>query len=239
MLTLYQFPISHYCEKARWALDYKGLEYRIQNLLPGPHLKTTRRLAVYSTVPILVAGEETIQGSTEIITWLERRYPAKPLIPVNAHDASLAYEWERLADRNIGVPLRLFFYHHILQDRPLATTLLTGDCAWWARPLYALIFPALRKRMRAALQIDASNAAKATILLERTLDHLDSRVSAHRFLAGDLFSRADLTVSALLAPTWRGIEGMPPPVSEFIATHHARPSMVWARGIYDRYRGLN
>jgi glutathione S-transferase len=38
MITLYQFQFSHYCEKARWALDYKGLAYAPKNLLPGPGL---------------------------------------------------------------------------------------------------------------------------------------------------------------------------------------------------------
>ncbi|MGR9114583.1 MAG: glutathione S-transferase N-terminal domain-containing protein [Gammaproteobacteria bacterium] len=35
MLTLYRFPVSHYCEKVRWALDYKQLDFQTKNLLPG------------------------------------------------------------------------------------------------------------------------------------------------------------------------------------------------------------
>lgn len=38
MLTLYQFPISHYCEKIRWALDFKQLKYNTVNLLPALHI---------------------------------------------------------------------------------------------------------------------------------------------------------------------------------------------------------
>ncbi|MCP3675846.1 MAG: glutathione S-transferase family protein, partial [Gammaproteobacteria bacterium] len=45
MIKLYQFPISHYCEKIRWSLDYKNLDYKIINLLPGLHIKTTKKLA--------------------------------------------------------------------------------------------------------------------------------------------------------------------------------------------------
>ena len=37
MRILYQFPLSHFCEKARWMLDYKELEYVAQNLMPGAH----------------------------------------------------------------------------------------------------------------------------------------------------------------------------------------------------------
>ena len=56
-LVLYQFPISHFCEKARWALDYKGLDYTTKNLLPGLHVKTTKKLAARSSVPGTFAGD--------------------------------------------------------------------------------------------------------------------------------------------------------------------------------------
>ena len=41
--TLYQFPISHYCEKTRWHLDAKGLPYVTKNLVPGVHRLVLRR----------------------------------------------------------------------------------------------------------------------------------------------------------------------------------------------------
>ncbi|HKX12345.1 MAG TPA: glutathione S-transferase N-terminal domain-containing protein, partial [bacterium] len=41
---LYQFPISHYCEKARWALAFKEIPYRIVNLAPGLHFRRTRNM---------------------------------------------------------------------------------------------------------------------------------------------------------------------------------------------------
>ena len=110
MLTLYQFPLSHFCEKARWALEFKGVEYRIKNLVPGPHVVTTRKLASRTSLPILVNGHDTVQGSAEIITWLDRTYRSRPLTPTTTQDASMAHEWERSADQNIGVPLRLLFY---------------------------------------------------------------------------------------------------------------------------------
>ena len=37
MLKLYTFNISHFSEKARWALDYEGILYEERVLLPGPH----------------------------------------------------------------------------------------------------------------------------------------------------------------------------------------------------------
>ena len=43
MLRLYTFQVSHFAEKARWALDWKGVEYEERRLLPGPHLAVTLR----------------------------------------------------------------------------------------------------------------------------------------------------------------------------------------------------
>ena len=42
-IVLYQFPISHYCEKVRWALAYKSISYQKINLLPVANLKAQFR----------------------------------------------------------------------------------------------------------------------------------------------------------------------------------------------------
>jgi glutathione S-transferase len=235
-MTLYQFAISHFCEKARWALDYKGLAYRLHNLVPGPHLRVTRRLAPQSTVPILIDGEVVTQGSGAIITYLDRQYRARPLTPTVSTDAGMALEWERYADNNIGIPLRVYFYHYVLADRALATRLLTDGGPWWSSPLYALIYPVLRSRMRSALRIDAESARAAEARLVEALVHLEERLARRRYLAGPMFSRADLAVSALLAPCWREPHALPAPLQRFIATHSERPALRWARQIYSDHR---
>ena len=40
---LITIPFSHYCEKARWALDYCGVPYTEDAHLPGLHIRPTRR----------------------------------------------------------------------------------------------------------------------------------------------------------------------------------------------------
>jgi len=131
MLTLYQFECSHYCEKARWALDYKGLAYRTRNLIPGPHRLVTERLAPRSHVPILVDGERVVQGSSEIIDYLDKRCPGARLTPAGASAAQEAHEWERYLDREIGVAIRCWFYFHALPERKLATRFLLQGAPWY------------------------------------------------------------------------------------------------------------
>jgi hypothetical protein len=42
---LYTFTISHFAEKARWALDYKGIRYQEKRLVPGSHLPVVKRIS--------------------------------------------------------------------------------------------------------------------------------------------------------------------------------------------------
>ena len=70
MRTLYQFPISHYCEKTRWHLDHKGLDYRVDNLFPGFHRLKSQRLAGIAT---LWAISRACRAARNGLRWCWRR----------------------------------------------------------------------------------------------------------------------------------------------------------------------
>jgi len=233
---LYQFAGSHYCEKARWALDYKGLEYRAKNLIPGPHIKSARRIAKKTALPILVDEARVVQGSAEIISYLDKKLPRPALTPTNTEDASMAYEWERYLDRNVGIPLRLLFYHYAFRDRALATEFLLRGTAWWGRPLYFLTFPAIKRAMKKGLGIDPLAAEAASKQLLFAFDKLDERLAKHKFLAGPTFSRADLTASALLFHRWSEDWQPPPEFDDLMRPLEGRPFYQWAGNIYREYR---
>lgn len=235
--VLYQFPISHYCEKARWALEYKGIGYDLVNLVPGPHRAVVKKLgATHSFTPVLAHGDKIVQGSEQIIDYTESIQKHPPLTPTDPEAASMAHEWARFADRNIGIPLRQYFYFHILPRRKLAISLLTEDCAWWSKPLYAFTFPAIRKLMRGGLKINAENAMNARETLLRSLDQIAERLNGRNYLVDNRFTRADLAVVALLAPCWREISNMPGELEAFISTMLNHEALQWARQIYSDHR---
>jgi glutathione S-transferase len=70
MLKLYTFNISHFSEKARWALDYEGIPYEERVLLPGPHQLVTRRIARRTHVPVLEHDGQYVQGRVRSLTTL-------------------------------------------------------------------------------------------------------------------------------------------------------------------------
>jgi glutathione S-transferase len=243
MRTLYQFPFSHYCEKARWALDYKGLAYECRNVLPGPHLKVTGRLAPKTCVPILIDQGAVLQDSTSIITYLDGMYPERPLTPNGPPEARSALEWEEFLDQEIGVPLRLWFYFHTLRDRRRALNFLLDGGPWYGRPLFAFIFPRVRTAMLEMMNINPASAKQAEHKFQAALDRLDMALQERPFLAGDRFSRADLTACALLSPYYAPGESdsafaaaHPAPVCALRAADKRRRSFGWALDVYRAYR---
>jgi glutathione S-transferase len=77
--VLWHLKVSHYNEKARWALDYKGVPHLRRAEVPGAHRKVARELTGGSTFPVLVVDGDAIGDSTQIIEYLETRYPEPPL----------------------------------------------------------------------------------------------------------------------------------------------------------------
>src|SRR6266480_584462 len=76
--VLWHLKVSHYNEKARWALDYKGIPHIRRAAMPGLHRRTARRLSGGRTFPILVLDGTAVGDSTQIIAALEDRYPERP-----------------------------------------------------------------------------------------------------------------------------------------------------------------
>src|SRR5262245_4353788 len=77
-LELFQFRYSHYNEKVRWALDFKGLPYRRTDLLPGPHARVLKKLTGQTQTPVLRMKGEYVHDSAWIIERLELIFKDAP-----------------------------------------------------------------------------------------------------------------------------------------------------------------
>ena len=67
VLRLVTIPISHYCEKARWALERADMPYREERHIQGVHQVAARRAGGGKTVPVLVTDDGAIGESQEIL----------------------------------------------------------------------------------------------------------------------------------------------------------------------------
>ena len=80
---LWHIPLSHYSEKARWAVDYKRIAH-LRRVLGPNYLVRAWRATGQGKLPILWLDGRAIADSTRIIAALEERYPEPPLYPRDA-----------------------------------------------------------------------------------------------------------------------------------------------------------
>lgn len=200
MRILYQFPISHYCEKTRWNLDAKGLTYRPVNLIPALHRITTYRLAGATTLPLLRDGRDRVADSTGIALFLDQRYPERPLIPGNETLRREVLDLDTDFNR-AGVHVRRWLYGQML-DSPDLAQLMFGD--YYTAPVAAVgqrMAPLLRKGLRSLYRVTPSAVERSYGKMEAALDQLGRRVKGDGdYLVGDAFSLADISAASMFAP---------------------------------------
>ena len=200
---LYTFTISHFAEKARWALDYKRIHYQEKRLVPGSHIPIVKRMAPGTFVPVLRDDERVIQGSSAIIDYLDARTTERPLTSADPSERQRAIELERWLDRELGEPVRRVFYYHALNNPDLLIPLFNQGGPWWGRLFCRVGFRTIANRMRQMYAITAQNAALDKDRVTAAYGRIDALLENRHYLVGDRFSRADLTLAALAAPTWR------------------------------------
>lgn len=243
---LFTFGLSHYCEKARWALDWHGIPFQEVGWPPGLHMSLARRLgARRSSLPILLADGTLVQGSGDIVDWAEQQATNSDRSLAPTGDPETNSDIEQRADRVLGVHVRRLFYSEVLPHQAhLAKPWLLLNTSPTHRLIGNLTWPVVRKRMIEGMDTPPEAAPESRAIVESELDRLDGMLSGgRRFLAGERFSRVDLTVAALLAPFARPEQAdvycaiaLPPALEHDVARWRDRPAMIWVRGVYEQYR---
>jgi glutathione S-transferase len=200
--VLYVFAISHYCEKARWALDYLGVDYRLKYIAPGPHIKLARALGVADTfLPILVDGEFALQGSSQIIDWAQAQSSSATHNLV-AEDDQAGREIEQRLDDVIGVHVRRYYYSDALLTQPeTVKPMFARYLPWHQRLVLHLAWSKIVELMIRGMDLGPEQRLASRQIIETELDWLDGLLGDGRqYLLGDHFSRTDLCAASLLAP---------------------------------------
>jgi len=200
-IALYLYPgltrdhtISGPCGKALMALRYKGLKFRFKALNTPAEV---RKINPRGRVPVLQIDGEFFPDSSELLDELERRYPEPPLVPQDRVAQLEMKLWEDWADEV------LYFYAVYLRWIPdNAFTLLKerffSRLSWPMR----VLAPAVARRTvrKRALGQGIGERPEGVVRQEfqDALALLDGWLVDRDYLAGTHFSRADLSVAAML-----------------------------------------
>jgi glutathione S-transferase len=244
--TLWQIDVSHFSEKARWALAHKGVEHRRRSPVPGAHMAVALWLTrgAQTTFPVLTLDGRHVGDSTAIVAALEDRYPEPSLYPADLAQRRRALALEAFFDEELGPPIRLLAWHELRNDPerfvelmeatapgPLAKT--AGAAAGYARAYTGIRF--------GAGSPEEAERARAKIL--DALDYLEEELGEGEYLVGDSFTVADLTAASLFYPLVLPPEGPLPAdqkpargMERFRKPLEERRGFKWVAEMFRRHR---
>ena len=203
---LITIPLSHYCEKARWALDRVALSYREE-----PHAPLLHRLATHRnegvTVPLLVHGSRRLIDSTAILVHADAVCGGDLLYPREAASGREVAALEEQFDTQLGPHTRRWAYAELLSQPKLLRSVWTRGVPKLEASLLPLIVPLARRLVGAAYKITPESAQRSLKRVQSVFRQVDQRLSdGRRFLVGRRFTAADLTFAALAAPVLFPVE---------------------------------
>jgi len=243
--VLWHIEISHYNEKARWALAYKGVEHERRTPLPGLHGPVAMALTRgrHRRLPILRFEGRTVADSTAIVAALEEAVPDPPLYPEDPAGRARALALEDYFDEELAPAVRRFVWHHTLDDTDavLDTIIADGGTPLKRRALRALA-PVVRPAIKLDYAVSADGATAAAATMHAAMDRIESGVGPEGYLAGPRFSIADLAAASLFTPIIcpAGREYAPKRITPGVAALReeleARPGGAWVHEMFARHR---
>lgn len=200
-LRFVTLPISHYCEKVRWALERDAIPFVEEGHAPVVHAFATMPLTggKSRTVPILVdenaAPRKVLSDSTDCLRHLSEHWGASWLY---AHPDAAAIEDE--LDQKLGPATRRFAYFYLLPE-PAIVGVLTQLVPSWEAKVARALFPLIRRAMANAMQISPEGAERSLHKLREIMTKYSERLAdGRRYLCGDKLTAADLAFAALASP---------------------------------------
>jgi glutathione S-transferase len=244
-VILWHIEVSHYNEKARWALDYKGIPHERRVPMPGLHGLSALRLTRgrHRRLPIVEIDGRRIGDSTAIIAALEQHKPDPPLYPADPEERRRALELEDWFDEELAPELRRFVWHHTLDDTEVITKTLFTEASPGRERFLRATAPIARFSVRRDYRVNAETAARGRERVVAAMDRLEAEIGLSGYLVGDGFTVADLTAAALFTPLVSPPErpyapqASAPAVAELRDELTARPGGGWIYQMYARHRG--
>ena len=191
LITIY---FSHYCEKARWALERARVPFVEEPHTPGISGFAAMFARGNKSVPVLVTRDAVLKESADIVRW------ADPTLHANDDE-----DVSRLCstfDRALGPATRRVAYDRVLQlpTEQLGEVFSFGLSPWEADLGRTLAF-AIAAMIRKGLRVTPEGVERSRVAIRETFTMVAQRLKdGRRYLCGDAFTAADLTFAALAAP---------------------------------------
>ncbi|MDR3444966.1 MULTISPECIES: glutathione S-transferase family protein [unclassified Dyella] len=205
MIELYQLRWSHYVEKVRWALDFKGLAWRAIDIVAYKKQEMSR-FPCAQTVPLIhdASTGVALSDSSPILRYLDEAYPEQPLLPADPVAREEAWQWMLRLDSTLGLQARRLGYTQLIMECPDALPRLFMTQPFgglFARPVWrSLAAPVLGMMLTKRFRFDRNRQDRIYERLENLLLPLAQMLERNAYVMGEKLSAVDITLASLLRP---------------------------------------
>ena len=245
--VLITIPISHFCEKARWALERAGIPYEERPHVQVIHRFAVRRAGGGTTAPVLITPDGVLAESADILAFADAHAPdAGKIYPTDPDRAAEVRALERDFDERLGPEGRAWMYHQLHDRRDLAIRYGCTGVPAWERRILPVTYPVMIRIIDRVLEITPDSARRSEVAVRATFDEVAERLQDGRpYLCGDEFTAADLTFSALSAPVVMppgygvplpGPDEIPPAAAKVVRELREHPAGAHALKMYHEER---
>jgi glutathione S-transferase len=221
---LITIPVSHYCEKTRWALQRLQIPFVEEPHMPPFHRFATRGLADPTvpidrpknlsalnqlvlktvggqTVPVLVTEQGIFRSSDEILNYADSIAPeALKLYPTDPTQRQQVDALVNEFDTILAPAVRLWAYSYIMNQPDLVKPLWCQGVPAFESRLFSIVFPWMRTNVSQLYGISDTSKDEAYEIICDSFDRVNGLLSDGRaYLVGDRFSAADLSFATLSA----------------------------------------
>lgn len=221
---LITIPVSHYCEKTRWALKRLQIPFVEERHMPPFHRFATRSLQDSSTtstppksispfnrfvfqivggqsVPVLVTQTAIFRSSDDILRYADSiASDDLKLYPSNPQQRRAINELVELFDAVLAPAVRLWAYSYIMNQPNLVKSLWCEGVPWIEQLLFPIMFSWMRTNVTQMYGIDDTSIDRSYQTISEVFDRVNGLLADGRtYLVGDRFSAADLGFATLAA----------------------------------------
>lgn len=224
-VRLITIPVSHYCEKTRWALTRLQIPFVEERHMPPFHRFVTRQVKMGSSVvaeternmspinrfvsrcvggqsvPVLVTATDVLTSSEEILRWVDEiTSDHAKLYPTEPENRRQVEELVTLFDSVLAPAVRQWFYFYIFNQAQLVQPLWCQGTSRFERLFFPLVFRWMRSNVFQMYTINAESALEAHQCICKIFTRVEDLLGdGQTYLVGKAFSAADLTFATLAA----------------------------------------
>ena len=113
-MILFGSSFSPFVRKVMVVAAEKRIDLPVQNVRIGDPNPDFRRASPFGKMPALVDGDFSVSDSTAIVTYLEGKFPATPLLPADPAARARAIWFEEFADTMMSTIVFKCFFNRVV-----------------------------------------------------------------------------------------------------------------------------